>query len=516
VSGPDPELNDAERELAARVDRVARDELVPIAHAWGEQHAMCRDLIEAMARHDLFGLNIPAEYGGQGGDHRYSVLLCLLREALGHRDPVVDFHFGLQGLGTVAIARQGDDRQRAAYLPDLVRGRRIFAFALTEPESGSDVLGMRTRATRAGDGWDLHGTKTFISGVPDADVHVVVARTGEAERGKDVTAFIVEQADDGLVREQDLSLSAPHAIGTLRFHGCHVSDDRRLGEVDAGLAVALGTLEIYRPSVGALAVGMGRRAITLAAEVAVGRQAFEQRLVDFEAIRTMLARRWVDVQGARRLVYRAAHRRDAGEDTTREAAMAKLRATEAAHATIYDSQQVHGGRGVLVGSEVEAMSRHVRQATIYEGTSEIQRMIIARRELRRTADGDPPPPVEAGPRADDVAVLRTTTDDLTRWVADAGLAGRQAVQFRLADLAVRVDVAALLDERAGWQPDTVWQAAADVAVSDAADLLDTTRRELARRASMPAGLGHMDLDLPSIDERLLDVADHVVGEVVDA
>ena len=512
MTASDLELTADERALARRVHEVGRDTLLPIAHAWGERHEMCRDLIRAMADNDLFGLNIPAGYGGRGGDHRYSVLLCLIRETLGHLDPVVDFHFGLQGLGTAAIVRQGNDAQRAEYLPSLVAGEKIFAFVLTEPHSGSDVLGMRTRARRDGDGWVIDGSKTFISGVPDADVHVVLARTGEAERGKDITAFIVPRDTPGMTGRQDLTLGAPHAIGTLEFDGCRVPDSAVIGEVNQGLAVAFGTLEVYRPSVGALAVGMGRRAMDLARDVVVGREAFERRLVDFEAVRAILARRHVDLAGSRRLVYRAAANRDAGLDTTREAAMAKLRATEVAIGAVYDAQQLHGGRGVLVGSEVEALARHARQATIYEGTSEIQRGIIARSEFRRVRDGDPMAPT-SGPGQAAVAALRGAFDDLVRWLADQDVHRHQTVQYRLADAAVAVAIAERLDDEVATAADVpLAEAVAGVALVDAVDGVAAVRRELDRRVGVPAGLAIGPDVQRSVDDLLLTVADTLLVE----
>lgn len=275
MTASDLELTADERALARRVHEVGRDTLLPIAHAWGERHEMCRDLIRAMADNDLFGLNIPAGYGGRGGDHRYSVLLCLIRETLGHLDPVVDFHFGLQGLGTAAIVRQGNDAQRAEYLPSLVAGEKIFAFVLTEPHSGSDVLGMRTRARRDGDGWVIDGSKTFISGVPDADVHVVLARTGEHH----VDVGIRHTRDEGLGAIDD----PPVAVAPCtRAHAEHVRAGVRFGQDERKDLLAGDQRWQVLRTLGVVALPhYGRRPEALQAEVEVDdRVEMAERLAD--------------------------------------------------------------------------------------------------------------------------------------------------------------------------------------------------------------------------------------------
>ena len=239
-----------------------------------------------------------------------------------------------------------------------------------------------------------------------------------------------------------------------------------IGEVGHGLGVALGTLEIYRPSVGALAVGMGHRAYDLAAAHAARRHVLGAPLTSLEAIRLKLARMWLEVWAARRLVYRAAATRDSGSDSTREAAMAKLFATEAAHRAIYESQQIHGGLGVRHGQEIESLFRHIRQATIYEGTSEIQRSIIARAETARDA-GEPARLAARDGLAS--AVARRTYERVRAWaVAEPGLLSHQAVQIRLADAATTVDIAELMQADADDPAAESWMAAAaDVAVSSA-------------------------------------------------
>jgi|GEM_PF-208716 len=360
-------LSPEEVALAERIDRVAVEHLLPIAERFGERHEICRELLEKMAEHGLLGLNIAAEYGGAGGDHRYSTLLCILREHLGYRDPGVDFTFGLQGLGTVAIVRNATDDHRAELLPDLVAGRKVYAFAVTEPQAGSDVRGMTTMAVRDGDVYRVTGTKTYISGAPDADVVVLVTRTAVDGGPPAYTAFLLDPKAPGVTVRQDIELAAPHSIGTIELDGVEITADRRIGAEGDGLRVALGTLEIYRPSVGALAVGMTRRAFDLALDVALDRSVSKGQLSDLEAIRVKLARMWVDATIGRGLVYRAAALRDSEQSSVREAAIAKLFATEAACRAIYESQQIHGARGVTVGEMVESLARHARRQRSTKG-----------------------------------------------------------------------------------------------------------------------------------------------------
>ena len=511
-------LRPEELDLADRINQLAIDELVPIAHRFGEQHAVCRELVEVMAEHGMFGLSIGTEYGGVGTSDRYSTLLCLAREHLGYHDSLVDFTFGCQGLGTVAIVQNGSEAQRARYLPDLVAGRRIFAFALTEPGAGSDVRGMETTAERDGDSFILNGTKTFISGAPDADVYVVLARTDGKHRGKGVTAFIVERGTPGFRGRQDISLCAPHAIGTLTFDNCVVPGTNVIGDVNRGFAVAFGTLEIYRPSVGALAVGMGQRAYDLAARYAGQRLVGDVPLVTYEAIRLKLARMWSDVTVGRALVYHAATCHDRGLDSTREAAMAKLFATEAAHRAIYESQQIYGGLGVTVGQEVEALSRHIRQATIYEGTSEIQRLIIARAEVARptvdeeVVDGESPKSA--------LRVVREGYEAARRELAQhPELVASQGMQFRLADAAVSLAGAELVDAQRK-EPDATRRAAAvsELAVGTASAKIRELVDELHRRAGYLSTVERAAVDAVlmecvtwSEDQRLLELAELLLG-----
>ena len=499
-------LDADERALAADVDAFAASHLVPIAERFGEQHAICRELVSAMADRGYFGLNIAREYGGRGNDHRYSTLLCILREHLGYHDPGVDFTFGLQGLGTVAVVRNGSDAQRAAILPELVDGTSVFAFAVTEPGAGSDVRGMTTTATPVDDGYRLTGTKTYISGAPDADVVVVVARTpGAGSAG--YSAFIVDPTTSGVEVRQDIHLAAPHSIGTIVFDDHFVPCDQRIGAEGEGLRVALGTLEVYRPSVGALAVGMTRRAYDLALQVALGRRVGGKPLAELDVIRLKLARMWADATACRALVYRAAARRDAGQDSVVQAAMSKLAATEAACRAIYESQQIHGARGVTVGNHVEALARHARQATIYEGTSEIQRLIIARGWIG----------ADSGPHEGPTAPQRRMLDQVRTSDAGGALLDHDSVRSRLADVCIALNAADLVAGQAehlaavGDARADRFGLVAELALTDAIDATNRFVHDLARRdpASLPdaAAQGAFDLGGRSSDVILLELAD---------
>lgn len=423
-------LSQAERDIAQQVKELGWNTLRPIFHKFGERHEICREAVDEIAGAGFFGLNIDSKFGGAGNAHRYSTLLCILRENLGYCDPSADFTFGLQGLGTVAIVKYGTESQKERYLTDLVRGKKVFALAMTEPLAGSDVQSMSTTAQVGTNGYTLNGSKTYISGAPDSDVYVVFARTDGLVRGRGITAFIVEKGTTGFSAKQDIALAAPHAIGSLKFEDCEIPAENIVGVVGSGLNVALGTLEVYRPSVGALAVGMSRRAIDLATEFARGRKMFGKTLLDFDATKSKIATMWLDMTFSRGLVYHAASIRDREMSSAREAAVAKLFATETAHRTIYESQQIHGARGVTLGSEIELLSRHIRQATIYEGTSEVQRTIIARAEIAKNTYGG---------TAEEMGIAGVVLSELHDQIVNDASMQNQTRQFRFADLCVSID-----------------------------------------------------------------------------
>ncbi len=307
--------------------------------------------------------------------------LVLVREALGQVSPGGDAIFAVQGLGTYPIAKEGTDAQRAELLPPAYEGRTVHAFALTEPEAGSDVASLRTTATREGDSFVLRGEKHLISNVPLADVAVVFATVDPALGRKGITAFLLplgERPPSGVTVEA-MPLSFPHPLGRIRLGGVRLPASALLGTPGGGFALAMATLDAFRITVGAAANGMASRALHLALAHVTTRKQFGGPLSDRELVRGMLAHMATELDAARLLVARAAHACDtAGRRVTREAAMAKMFATEAAQRIIDQSLQLHGGLGVVTGSEIEALYREIRPLRIYEGATEVQQLVIAK------------------------------------------------------------------------------------------------------------------------------------------
>jgi acyl-CoA dehydrogenase len=309
--------------------------------------------------------------------------LVLIREALGYVHPQADAIFAVQGLGSYPIALGGSDAQRARFIPEVVSGARIAAFALTEPEAGSDVASLTTRAERDGDGWRLTGHKTLISNVLIADHYVVFANADPSLGRKGISAFVVPADAEGLVLAAQ-PMSIAHPIGELLMDGCRVAGDALLGDVGDGFKLAMQTLETFRISVGAAANGMATAALEDSiAHVAV-RVQFGKPLAEQQLVQGYLADMATELDAGRLLVARAAYLKDVrGGRASAEVAMAKLQATEGAQRIIDKAVQLHGGRGVLSGTRVEALYRDIRPLRIYEGTSEIQKLIIARALLPR-------------------------------------------------------------------------------------------------------------------------------------
>jgi alkylation response protein AidB-like acyl-CoA dehydrogenase len=306
--------------------------------------------------------------------------LCLARETLARFSGLADFAFAMQGLGSGPISLFGSEALRRRWLPRVAAGEAVAAFAISEPDAGSDVQAMRTTARRDGDTVVLDGMKTWISNAGIADFYTVFARFPEAgDRG--FLALVVEKDDPGFEVTDRIDVTAPHPLGTLSFEGCRVPADRVVGDPGDGLRVALGTLDVFRPTVGAAALGLARRALEEALEWASRRVVFGKMLAEYQLTQARLAEMALDVDAAALLVYRAAWTRDRGERVTREAAMAKLFATEAAQRVVDSAVQLFGGRGVAVGETVERLYREVRALRIYEGTSEIQLLVIAAQVL---------------------------------------------------------------------------------------------------------------------------------------
>jgi alkylation response protein AidB-like acyl-CoA dehydrogenase len=318
----------------------------------------------------------PARFGGrlESLDLRS---LALARETLARHAPLADFVFALQALGAGPVTLFGSDAQRTRILPGIIAGRTIAAFALTEREAGSDVAAMQTTAARDGTGYVIDGEKTWISNAGIADHYVVFCRYPEGGE-RSYAAFSVEATNPGLHVTGRLDTLAPHPLGTIRLTQCRVGADALIGEAGRGLRVALGTLDVFRTTVGAAALGFARRALDEALAHVRGRRAFGGALADLQLVQGALADMATDIDASALLVYRAAWTRDHGaERVTREAAMAKLHATEAAQRVIDQAVQLLGARGVAGGSVVEGLYREIRALRIYEGASDIQRLVIA-------------------------------------------------------------------------------------------------------------------------------------------
>ncbi len=369
-----PFFDDMHRQLAAELDAWAGRELATVPH--GALDDACRTIARRLGDAGWLGLVAPARFGGrlESLDLRS---LALARETFARHAPLADFVFALQALGAGPVTLFGTDEQRARLLPGIIAGRSIAAFALTERDAGSDVAAMRTTAARDRDGYLLDGEKTWISNAGIADHYVVFCRYPEGGE-RSFAAFSVEATNPGLVVSERLETLAPHPLGTVRLQRCRVGADALIGEAGRGLRVALGTLDVFRTTVGAAALGFARRALDEALAHARGRTAFGGALADLQLVQAALADMATEIDAAALLVYRAAWTRDRGaERVTREAAMAKLHATEAAQRVIDRAVQLLGARGVAGGGVVEALYREIRALRIYEGASDIQRLVIA-------------------------------------------------------------------------------------------------------------------------------------------
>jgi acyl-CoA dehydrogenase len=365
-------LSEAHRDLLAATRALARDRLRPIADQ-GRPGRVNRPLVRALAGEGLLARVF---------DSVSAMDLCLIREALAAESTEAETAFALQGLGGYPILLAGREEIAQAWIPRIAAGDAVAAFALTEPDAGTDAGALALRAERVNGGWRLTGTKAYISNAPDADVYALFARTTEGAGARGVTAFAVPGDAAGLTGSH-VELLAPHPIGRLELDGVEVGDECVLGEVDHGFRVAMQTLDLFRPSVGAFAVGMAQAALEAAIAHAARREAFGRALREFQAVSHRLADMATRTQAARLLVHQAAAAYDAGlRPVTRQAAMAKLFATESAQAVVDAAVQVHGAAGLERGHLLEHLYRDVRAPRIYEGTSEIQREIIARELFR--------------------------------------------------------------------------------------------------------------------------------------
>ncbi|PRH76029.1 acyl-CoA dehydrogenase [Streptomyces solincola] len=348
------------RELAAR-------QLRPLAEK-GEPGRVNRPLVAALGEHGLIGRLFEAG----------ALDLCLMRESLARECTEAETALALQGLGAHPVAAHGSPAQRARWLPEVTAGRAVAAFALSEPGAGSDAAALALTAAPDGAGWRLTGEKTWISNAPEADLVTVFARTTPGAGARGITAFLLPADRPGLTGAP-LDMLSPHPVGSLFLDGVPVGPEDVLGEVDRGFRVAMGTLDRFRPSVGAFAVGMAQAALDAALAHTAARTAFGGPLSDLQAVSHQVAEMAVRTEAARLLVYAAAAAYDEGApDVRRRAAMAKLLATETAQWVVDTAVQLHGARALLRGHLLEHLYREVRAPRIYEGASEVQRTIVAR------------------------------------------------------------------------------------------------------------------------------------------
>ena len=370
-----PFFDDGHRDFARALDVWAAEHLAHVPH--DDVDATCRDLVRRLGAGGWLAAAVSDDAASL--DVRK---ICLARDILARHAGLADFAFAMQGLGTASVSLFGSPELRARVLAAARAGTRLAAFALSEPDAGSDVAAMSTTATRTNAGWRIEGGKTWISNGGIAGHYVVFARTGEAPGAKGITAFCVEADTPGLRIAERIEVIAPHPLATLRFENCVVPDECRLGAPGEGFKVAMTTLDIFRPSVGAAALGFARRALDEALRRASSRKMFGGVLADLQLTQAKLADMAMAVDASALLVYRAAWTRDVQKRRiTKEAAMAKLHATEAAQRVIDDAVQIFGGLGVASGNIVESLYREVRALRIYEGASEVQKLIIARQVL---------------------------------------------------------------------------------------------------------------------------------------
>ncbi|MBC7733863.1 MAG: acyl-CoA dehydrogenase family protein [Bacteriovorax sp.] len=372
-----PFFADKHRLLAAELEDWCATNLQP-SHG-DDIDSECRSLVAAMGEAGWLQHAV-ARSEGMAIDTR---AICILRETLARYNGLADFAFAMQGLGSGAISLAGTPEQRARYLPRAMRGEALAAFALSEPEAGSDVAAMQCSATPDGEGgYLLNGEKTWISNGGIADFYVLFARTGEAPGSRGISAFIVDADQPGFEIAERLHVIAPHPLARLKFTNCRVVGTQMIGAPGEGFKVAMRTLDVFRTSVAAAALGFARRALQEGLTQAKGRKMFGARLADLPLTQAKLADMACSVDSSALMVYRAAWQRDQGLNVTREAAMAKLMATEGAQQVIDAALQLHGGRGVQSGEIVESLYREIRALRIYEGASEVQQLIIGRDLLK--------------------------------------------------------------------------------------------------------------------------------------
>lgn len=379
-----PFFNEEHRQLQTQLDNWASQHLHQTHSKDVDQE--CRNLVIQLGAAGWLKHAIGGKAYGANQDVIDTRAICILRETLARYSGLADFAFAMQGLGTGAISLFGSVQQKATYLEKVGQGKLISAFALSEPNAGSDVAAMQCAATlihdEQGDYYLLEGEKTWISNGGIADFYVVFARTSEAAGARGISAFIVDANTEGFEIAERIDVIAPHPLARLKFNQCRIPVSQRIGDGGQGFKVAMATLDVFRTSVAAAALGFARRALDEAMARATSRQMFGQTLADFQLTQAKLAQMATTIDSAALLVYRAAWQRDQGQRVTKEAAMAKMVATEGAQQVIDAAVQMFGGMGVMSEVPVERLYREIRALRIYEGATEVQRLIIAREMLK--------------------------------------------------------------------------------------------------------------------------------------
>ena len=373
--------------LAAELDQWASAHLS--SDYDGNVDDACRELVRQLGTAGWLNHAIGGKSYGATSEAIDTRAICLIRETLARHAGLADFAFAMQGLGSGAITLFGTVEQKRKYLPRVAQGEAIAAFALSELNAGSDVAAMQCDARRDGDGYILNGDKTWISNGGIADFYVVFARSGEGEGSRGVSAFVVDSGTAGFKIGERVEVIAPHPLARLIFENCRVPGTHLLGEAGRGFKVAMATLDVFRTSVAAAALGFARRALAEALGRATSRKMFGQTLADFQLTQAKLAAMATEIDAAALLTYRAAWQRDQGQSVTVEAAMAKWTATETAQRVIDSAVQIFGALGVVSGSVVEHLYREIRPLRIYEGATEVQQLIIARGIIKTFQDAEP-------------------------------------------------------------------------------------------------------------------------------
>ena len=371
-------------QLAKDLDTWAAEH---VAHIHSDDtDADCRQLVKALGQGGWLGHAVAGQENGGSGAQIDTRAICLIRETLARHNGLADFAFAMQGLGSGAISLAGTPEQKQRYLPRVADGSAIAAFALSEPDAGSDVAAMSCAATLDGDHYVLNGEKTWISNGGIADFYVVFVRTGEAAGSRGISAFIVDAGTPGFEIAERIDVIAPHPLARLKFTNCRIPVSQRVGAAAEGFKVAMRTLDVFRTSVAAAALGFARRAMDEALHRATTRKMFNGVLADFQLTQAKLAHMATQIDSSALLTYRAAWQRDQGQNVTREAAMAKMTATENAQFVIDAAVQMWGGMGVVSNHPVERLYREIRSLRIYEGATEVQQLIIGRELLKQVKE----------------------------------------------------------------------------------------------------------------------------------